>query len=62
MIAVIATIVAIAATTLSDPYDYDLPLDRYDHYRIKKMPERTWNKQRRTAFWYIFHPTDRYNL
>ena len=38
MIAAIATIVAIAATTLSDPYDYDFPLDRYDRYRIKKCP------------------------
>jgi len=61
-IAAIATIVAIAATALNDPYDYDFPLDRYDRYRIKKMPKRTWNKQRRSAFWYISHPNDRYNL
>ena len=41
MIAAIATIVAIATKTLSDPYDYKFPYNRYDRYRIQKMPERT---------------------
>ena len=62
MIAAIATIVAIATKKLSDPFAYKFPYDRYDRYRIKKMPERTWNKQQRTALWYIFHRNDRYNL
>ena len=44
-------ITAIAAITLSDPYDYKFPYDRYDRYRVKKkITERTWNKQRLTAF------------
>ena len=57
MITAIAMIVAIATKKLSYPYPYKFPYDRYD-----RDPERTWNKQRRTAFWYIFHRNDRHNL
>ena len=47
----ITAIATIAAITLSDPYDYKFPYDRYDRYRVKKkITERTWNKQRLTAF------------
>ena len=28
----------------------------------KKMSERTWIKQRRSEFWFIFHRNDRYSL
>jgi len=49
MMAAIATFVVIARKKLSNAYVNKFP---YDHYRIKKMPERTWNK----------HHNDRYNL
>ena len=40
MIAAIAMIVAIAAMTLSDPFDYRFPYDPYDRYGMKKKCPR----------------------
>jgi len=55
-------IAAIAAITLSDPYDYKFPYDRYDRYRVKKNAREDLEQTATYCILVYFHRNGRYNL